>query len=318
MENHGTIMRILSLVSLGLLRRATDQSRAPRRRNPRRNPLLRTLAHIVLLGLVSMSSHTALAQDGHERVLPYPAQYRTASRDELQRAANFSKRIERELGRRNARIAIVFRATQPREAMETGQRYDHGALWVHSPIETIEGETVYGYAVYGLQRSALSARRSELVQDWPLDFILPETAGEVGIIIPSAAMQDRMLAILGSDAYPALHQPAWSRISNPGDRRYQNSAEFLLDIVGAAAWSTTDRLRIKVNLTAWFEPATVRYGWFGRLTAGWFDPELRLDDQRRVIRFADYDSLANFMLDFNLADSVFELSNADEELQPID
>ncbi|MFY0637881.1 DUF2145 domain-containing protein [Maricaulis maris] len=232
----------------------------------------------------------------------------------LQAAAAFSKQVERELAQHGAYIALVFRADEPRADLPDGVRYTHGAFWVYGPVTEADGSEGYGYAVYNLYPGQAAPTGSHLVQDWPLDFMRGDALGEVGVIIPSEEMQIRLLDVIASDQYDQLHQPAYSPLSNPADLRFQNSAEFLLDIVAAAAWLTDDRTRIKVNLDAYFRPTTIAMGWWERLTAGWFDPALRLEDQSGgPVRIASYGSIADFMLTFDLAEDVFEIEATSQD-----
>ncbi|WP_291842932.1 DUF2145 domain-containing protein [Maricaulis sp.] len=226
----------------------------------------------------------------------------------LQEAANFSKQVERELADQGAYIALVFRSGRPRADLPDGVRYTHGAFWVYGPVTEADGSQGYGYAVYNLYHGQADPTRSHLVQDWPLDFMRGDAVGEVGVIIPSEEMQIRLLDVLASDQYDALHQPDYSLLSNPADLRYQNCTEFLLDVVAAAAWLTDDRTRIKVNLDAYFLPTSLRLGWWQRMTAGWFDPRIRLDDQTNgPVRVATFASISDFMLTFELADNAHEI-----------
>jgi len=244
--------------------------------------------------------------------LPAPADADSNSRPvdhfTLQEAAEFSKQVERELAEQGAYIALVFRSGRPRADLPEGVRYTHGAFWVYGPVTEADGSQGYGYAVYNLYHGQADPTQSYLAQDWPLDFMRGDAVGEVGIIIPSEEMQIRLLDVIASDQYDNLHQPAYSLLSNPADLRYQNSPEFLLDIVAAGAWLTDDRQRIKINLDAYFLPTRIQLGWWDRLTAGWFDSRLRLDDQPNgSARIASFASISDFMLTFDLADEIIEI-----------
>ena len=221
--------------------------------------------------------------------------------------ADFSKQIERELAQRGAYVALVFRAGRERDALPEGLRYSHGAIWVYTPIETANGETHYGYAVYNLYHGEFEPRRSFLVQDWPFDFVQGDAVGQVGVIVPSPEMQLRLLDVIASADYQYLHQPYYSLLSNPFDARFQNAPEFLLDVVSAAGWQTVDRVQIKVNLVEYFRPERVRVGWLSRLVWGLFDRRVTFEDQGRRVFVASYDSIANFMLRYEMASEVFEI-----------
>lgn len=227
----------------------------------------------------------------------------------LQQAADFSKQVERELAGRGAYVALVFRAGSTRDALPDVVRYTHGAFWVYGPVTEADGSQGFGYAVYNLYHGEADPSRSRLVQDWPLDFMRGDAVGQVGIIIPTAEMQIRLLDVLASDQYDHLHQADYSLFSNPADLRYQNSAEFMLDVVAAAAWLTDTRRRIKVNIGAYFAPTLLHISWWDRLTAQWLDPRVHLDDQRDgLIRIASFASISDFMLTFDLADESLELT----------
>ena len=233
---------------------------------------------------------------------------RPVDRFTLRQAADFSKQVERELASRGAYIALVFRSGRPRSDLPDGMGYTHGAFWIYGPVAEADGSQGHGYAVYNLYHGAADPTTSYLAQDWPLDFMRGDAIGEVGVIIPSAEMQIRLLDVVASEQYDRLHQPNYSLLSNPADLRFQNCTEFLLDVVAAAAWLTDDRERIKVNLDAYFPPTQLRLGWWERLTAGWFDPRIRLDDQRSgPVNIASFSSISDFMLTFDLADESFEI-----------
>jgi hypothetical protein len=232
---------------------------------------------------------------------------RPVDRFTLAEAADYSKQIERELAQRGAYVALVFRSGRPRADLPDGIRYTHGAFWVYGPIETVDGETVYGYAVYNLYHDEEDTGRSRLVQDWPLDFTRGDAVGQAGVIVPTPQMQVRVLDVIASDTYDALHQPAYSLLSNPTDLRFQNCTEFLLDVVASAAWLRSDRMQIKVNLAAYFSPTELRIGWWQRLTARWFDRRIRFDDHEGPVHIATFTSIADFMEAFSLADEIFEV-----------
>lgn len=227
----------------------------------------------------------------------------------LQDAADFSKQIERELAERGAFVALVFRSGRSRDALPDGVRYTHGAFWVYTPIETEDGGTVYGYAVYNLYHGEEDVTASYLAQDWPLDFTRGDAVGEVGVIVPVPEMQRRILDVMASDNYEALHQPDYALLSNPDDLRYQNCNEFMLDIVASAAWETTDRARIKVNIAEYVNATPIPLNFWERLTASWFDPRVRLDDQGEAVQSTTFAAIRDFMAEYELDQESFELSS---------
>lgn len=213
-------------------------------------------------------------------------------------AAAFAKQIERELGAKGARLAIVFRAGESREDLRDGIAYSHGAFWVYSPITLDDGRKVNGYAVYNLYRGdgkTLPTDKSYLHQDFPLDFTAATGVDDVGIIIPSPEMQRRILEIMDSPTYRALHIVPYSVVSNPHNAKYQNCTEFMLDVVAAAMWETTDMAQLKVNLRAHFKPTVVKTSGLERFFAPMADASIKTDDQNGEIVTTTYESLAEFM-----------------------
>ena len=223
--------------------------------------------------------------------------------------AQFAKQIETELAGQGARVAIVFRSGRAREDLPEGISYTHGAFWVYQTINLSDGTQAPGYAVYNLYHGSGDQQLvSSLVQDFPFDFVAGTAVDDVAVIVPTPEMQRRILAIMASPDYEALHNPAYSLISNPLDLRYQNCNEFMLDVVAAAAWGTTDREQIKANLRAHFTPTPVRVGGFERLFGPVVDQRLRTDDHRgQRIATTTYESMAAFMLDNRLASRAYTL-----------
>lgn len=225
-------------------------------------------------------------------------------------AAAFAKQIERDLGAKGARLAIVFRAGESRDDLREGIAYSHGAFWVYSPITLDDGRKANGYAVYNLYRGdgkTLPTDKSYLHQDFPLDFIAPTGVGDVGVIIPSPEMQRRILEIMDSPTYRDLHVEPYSVVSNPHNAKYQNCTEFMLDVLAAAVWETTDMAQIKANLAAHFKPTVVKTNTFERMFAPMADASIKTDDQKGEIVTTTYESLASFMQANGLTKDVYVL-----------
>ena len=216
------------------------------------------------------------------------------------RAAAFSKQIEMALAERGARVAIVYRVGRDRDDLPEGIRYTHGGFFVYQPLQTMDGsETFDGYAVYHLYAGDPSGdgdpRSSFLAQDFPIDFTLPMHEMEAGIIIPTPALQRRILGVMASDDYAALHHENYSLLSNPHDAEFQNSNEFMLDVIAAALWETTDREQLKVNLAAHFEPARVQLNMFERVFGPLVDRRVEFGDHEGRVHTTTFGSMAQFL-----------------------
>lgn len=222
-------------------------------------------------------------------------------------AAAFSKQIELELAGRGARAALVFRTGRAREDLPEGVRYTHGALWVYQRIELEDGSHAWGYSTWNLFHFREERTRSYIARQLPFDFARGASLAEAGIIVPTPQMQERLIALGLEGGFDAVHQPDYSLISNPHDARYQNCNEFLLDLLAAAVWQTTDRAQLKTNLAAWFEPDVLRVTGFERLFGPMVDDRLRTEDHRGAIRTTTFAGLARFMEVYELSDWAGEL-----------
>ena len=219
----------------------------------------------------------------------------------------YAKHIERELGKRSAYVAIVFRTGRTRDKLPEGIEYTHGAFWVYSNIRTGDGRTIKGYAVHNLYHYPVETTRSYLKQDYPVDFVAPTVVDDVGVIIPSPEMQRRLVKLIGTPDYEGLHNEDYSLISNPHNAMYQNCNEFMLDVLTSAAYQTTDVPQLKANLSAYFEPTALKTNLLERLLAPYTDPRLKTDDHEGSIKTTTYRSIANFMEQYGLAQEVLRI-----------
>jgi hypothetical protein len=229
-------------------------------------------------------------------------------------AARFSKMVERDLAARRARVAIVFRAGQARETLPDGISYTHAAFWVHQQIAAPDGTRLKGYNTYNLYHGdgeQVARSASYLKEDFPFQFIAPMKETDIAIIIPSQALQSRLLQAIASDTYQAMHVPAYSLVSNVADPDFQNCTEFVLDVVAAAAWQTDDYGQVKANLAAHFEPTPVSVGPLKQVFGPMVDARVTTRDHKGRIETATFESLARFLDENDWADQVYTLDAAD-------
>lgn len=151
----------------------------------------------------------------------------------------YGDQLVAELRSKDVQLAIVSRAGQPRRKLPDGVMFTHSAFFLRS------GE---GYDVYNLYHGEEDRLTSRLETDGPADFLRLLREPDSGIIIPTPEAQAGLAAYLRSPGYGAVHQPAYSLISNPYDERFQNCNEFYLDTLAAWAWGTTHRAEIKRRL----------------------------------------------------------------------
>lgn len=270
-----------------------------------RRTLKTLIASLALVGLATTPAAPAFADSGSGG--PVFSQY-----FEAEEAATFSKDIEKMLAAKGARVAIVFRTGRTRDKLPDGIEYTHGGFWVYQPIQREDGSVMRGYVGWNLfhgDGEEMPKTQSYLANDFPFEFVGASAVEDLGVIVPTPAMQKRILTMMADGRYEAVHDPDYSLIASPFDDRYQNCNEFLLDVIAAAAWQTTDYDQLKVNLSAHFEASQVKTGPLARIFGPMVDERLKLRDHRgQPIRTVTYASLAKFMLDNGYADETFKVT----------
>jgi hypothetical protein len=267
--------------------------------------LIAGVAALSLAACASAGGGSTTAGGGGFSARGAPASHLTA-----EQAAAFSKQVERDLADKGTRLAIVFRTGETRDMLPDGISYTHGAFWTFVPISLDDGRVINGYAVYNLYHGdgkTLAMDKSYLHQDFPIDFVAPSAVDDIAVIVPTAEMQRRILSIMDSPTYRALHIEAYSLVSNPHDIRYQNCTEFMLDIIAAAAWETADMAQIKANLKQHFRPTKVKTSLIERFLAPLAEDRIKTDDQGSTIITATYESMAAFMRDNGLLKEAYIL-----------
>ena len=215
-----------------------------------------------------------------------------------------SKKMEREVASRGARVALVARVGRPRSELPEGIEFTHVAFAVYSQITTSDGRVVPGYAMYNLYQSDETPNASFIKQDYPLDYYAAIYELKAGVIIPTPDLQRRLLKIIFSDTYEALHNPRYSAISNPFNDRYQNCTEFVLDVMNAAIYETDNYKQIKENVAAYFEPQPVRINALKLLLGSIFIPDIMTSDHSGPVATTTFRSIARYMQRHGLADEV--------------
>lgn len=221
-----------------------------------------------------------------------------------ERIAAFAKNVERTLAASGARVAIISRVGRDPKDLPAGIDFTHVAFAVYSRITTADGRELPGYAIYNLYQQKDRADVSTLEQDYPIDYFAPVFELKSGIIIPKPEMQKRLLAVIQSDRYQHLHNPAYSVFANPFEHRYQNCTGFVLDVVQSAVYDSDDPRIIVANNRKYFEPQVVDIGGIRLLFARMFMDEVRTDDQQGQIRTTTFSSIARYMEKYGLADRV--------------
>ncbi|HET7832306.1 MAG TPA: DUF2145 domain-containing protein [Gallionella sp.] len=264
--------------------------------------MMRAIAWFVLLWFGLFSSAQAGSQAGGEPRFP------------AEDIIKFSKQVEKTLARKGARVALLARIGRPLEELPEGMRFTHVSFVVYSQITTRDGRQIPGYATYNLYQRDDKPDASNLVQDFPVDFFAGVAVLEAGIVIPSAELQQRLLKTIASPTYAALHDPHYSAIANPYTLGRQNCTEFVLDVINAAIYQTSDIKKIKAVEKAYFSAQPVNVGPLKLLFGSMFSAEVTLSDQPGAPVTATFETIAKYLQKYDEGVEVLTVTPEQQKL----
>ena len=146
-----------------------------------------------------------------------------------------------------------------------------------------------------------------MVKDFPVDFYAGVDSLKTGIIIPKPSLQKKLLNVISSDTYQALHQPEYSVVANPANLGFQNCTEHTLDVLVSAVYETDNPQQIKANIAEYFTPQEISLNPLESLFGPVFVKDFTKRDQDVGIKTATYTTIANFMKQYDLASEIYEL-----------
>lgn len=211
----------------------------------------------------------------------------------------FAKKVEHVLAEKGVHVAILARMGRPLSEMPSGMRFTHVAFVVYSQIQTADGRTLPGYSIYNLYQEDGQPEKSKLVQDFPVDFFAGVAQMEAGILIPSAELQLRLLKIIDSPTYKALHDPHYSVIANPYNEGRQNCTEFTLDVINAAIYKTDDIKKLKLVAKNYFVAQPVEVNPFKLMLGSVFSAEVSISDQVNKPVTATFERISDYLLKYD-------------------
>ncbi|MDD5295572.1 MAG: DUF2145 domain-containing protein [Rhodocyclaceae bacterium] len=207
----------------------------------------------------------------------------------------FAKKVEKAMAAKGARVAILARMGRPLAEMPEGMHFTHVAFAVYSEITTQDGRKLPGYAIHNLYQEDGHPDVSSLVQDFPVDFFGGVAVLEAGILIPSPELQQRLLALIGTPTYKALHEPHYSVIANPYTLGRQNCTEFVLDVVNAAIYQTDDIGKIKNVEKQYFKAQKVNVSPFKLMLGSMFSTEVAMSDHNGEASTATFETISAYL-----------------------
>lgn len=221
----------------------------------------------------------------------------------------FALKVNDELDQRKVSLAIIARAGRPRSEMPRGINYTHVAFIVFEPVRTSDGSVSYTYTVYNLYQGDQGRDdRSYLKQDLTYNFVAGIAEPDVAICVPREALQQRIIKVIRSPAYRALHNPDYNLATNPWVDRFDNCVTHSLKICVAAIYQTDDRTRIYQDIRAYFKPTHVRLGAFSAIGSVFITGLSREDEDDSGLQTATYGSLETFLEQNGLVKETFTVA----------
>jgi hypothetical protein len=270
--------------------------RAPARRAPRARSLL--VAAALLLPLLPGGSSGAAADD----CKPVPS-----TLAQVQQAVLAGSTLYERLERTGAEVAVVAR-------IGTDQR-KRGILYTHAGLAWRDHPKGRWHFIHELNHCGRDS--SELFDDGPVDFFLERPFRyDAWVVVPAPELRRSIVALLREGADRLLHEPSYNAIAHPFRTRFQNSNQWLLELIAVALEPAGPRTRAyaqEVLRRRSFEPARVRLGFFERIGTHNRDNVSLSDHDRSELREGGYlyvsvESLVAFLRQQDLIEQAFEIA----------
>lgn len=226
------------------------------------------------LALAGLLILTASLQAGQtcEEVAPAPERARTAFR--------LSLATREALDASGAELAIIARAGQDLSRWKL--RYSHaGLIWRDSP----QGR----WRVVHLLNDCGTAKSGLWVEGLANFFLAGVNRWEALLIIPPPPAQRQLVTLLTGPLPGRLHEPHYNMVAYPFATRYQNSNQWLLEVLGAALATppATSRAAIQQWLQgSGYHPSTLAIPAMTRLGGRLFRANVAFDDHPNDRRLA--------------------------------
>jgi hypothetical protein len=221
---------------------------------------------------------------------------------EPEKIVEFAKDVEKYAAAKGARAFIIARVGRPKKDLPKGIDYTHTAVAIYSNIQLASGEIAQGYAIHNLYQVDGKPNRSELVQDYPVDFFWGAQTLKAGIIIPSEEIQSRLIELIASGKNRDLHNPKYSVISSPMNSQLQNCTEHTLDLINASIYQSTDIKKLKANTRAHYTAQRVRTSRFKLMFGSLLMDDVTTKDHRGKIATATFGSIYKYLNQYQLAE----------------
>ena len=215
--------------------------------------------------------------------------------------------VEQKLTDKKVQVALLGRMGRPQAELPDGMHFTHVGFVVAQTMQQDKGQTAVAYTTHNLYQQKNDPDVSALLEDSLENFFATAAELEAGIIIPSPPLQQRLLALIGSPSYHALHDPHYSLIANPYTLGKQNCTEFVLDVLHVAIHQTADIQQIKAQERTHFVAQQVHVSPIKLRLAALFKAEIALSDQSDPPVTATFETIGDFLKQYDSGSEVITL-----------
>lgn len=241
----------------------------------------------LLLVLVQLPAHAGSQADQKANFSP-------------RQISKFAKDVEQYAAAQGARAFIIARQGRDPDSLPKGINYTHTALAIYSNIQLKNGDIARGYVIHNLYQRPNEANRSDIVQDYPVDFFWGAKSLTAGISIPSPKIQRALIEAINQGATHQLHNTRYSVISNPYNNQYQNCTEHTLLVLNAAIYKTTDRQRLYQNQRNYFKAQAIHTSRLKLRLGSTFSKAVTLSDHHGKVKTATFNSITRYLQNYGL------------------
>jgi hypothetical protein len=202
---------------------------------------------------------------------------------EVVQSMELARRTVEALDASGARVALVARAGQ--DLSRYGLRYSHLGIAVR--------DHPAGRWTVVHELNACGTASSELYNEGMGNFFLTDLyRHEASILLPGPETQERLARLLAGRTPRRLHEPAYNMLSYVYSTRYQNSNQWVLELL-AAAGAPAGQVESRAEAQAWlrkegYAPGTVEIPAAVRLGARMFRANVAFDDHPFERRMAGH------------------------------
>jgi hypothetical protein len=191
----------------------------------------------------------------------------------VRKGLRLAAQVRDQLDRTDARVALVGRVGS--DLSRHGLRYSHAGL--------VQRDHPAGRWVVLHALNTCGTPASALFEEGLGNFFFDDPfLYEAIVVVPSSPVQQRLLDGLASGLPPVLHTPSYSMIAHPYSVRYQNSNQWLLELL-AASLAPAGEVGNREEAQRWlhrvgYVPSEVFIGPVQRAGARMFAVNVRFDD----------------------------------------